>query len=270
MLCSIVEAVEIHHEAGSGVGLHAHERGQLLLVLAGTASVIGEGGWWLAPPGRGVWVPPRVLHGARYSESSRVVQLRLGEMLGSSLPAEPGSIAISDLLRELALESVRLGTQERYAHTQELLGRLMVLQALLPQRGPGLFVPHGRDRRLRRAIDFLRRRPATDMSVDELAKRSSTSSRTLARLFVTETGMTFGRWRDHLRIVCAVDALARGQSIMETALQLGYSSASSFTTSFTRVLGAPPRRYMASMRNSVPGATLGGDAKPSANRADTM
>lgn len=56
--------------------------------------------------------------------------------------------------------------------------------------------------------------------------------------------MTFGRWREHLRIVCAVDKLARGRSITQTALELGYRSASSFTTLFTRVLAVPPRRYM--------------------------
>jgi AraC-like DNA-binding protein len=44
--------------------------------------------------------------------------------------------------------------------------------------------------------------------------------------------------------VRAVDKLARGQSITQTALELGYRSARSSTTLFTQLLGAPPRRYM--------------------------
>jgi AraC-like DNA-binding protein len=64
--------------------------------------------------------------------------------------------------------------------------------------------------------------------------------------------MNYGRWRDHLRIVCAVDARVRGQSIVDTALQLGNGSASSFTNSFAGLLGAPPRRCMAAMRDSAP------------------
>ncbi|MDF3983263.1 helix-turn-helix domain-containing protein [Luteibacter sp. PPL201] len=53
------------------------------------------------------------------------------------------------------------------------------------------------------------------------------------------------RWREHLRVVVAVDRLSRGRSIVETALELGYSSASRFTALFTRLVGAPPRRYLA-------------------------
>lgn len=60
--------------------------------------------------------------------------------------------------------------------------------------------------------------------------------------------MTFRRWREHMRLVTSIDKLARGETITATALELGYASASSFTTLFTRVLGVPPRRYMSLIR----------------------
>ncbi|RDU95929.1 AraC family transcriptional regulator [Trinickia dinghuensis] len=250
MLNLPVEAVAIDHAAGVEIAGHAHGSGQLSLVSRGTMTITAEEGWWLAPPGLAVWIPPNVFHAAHYSEASSLVNLRFASSFASRLPKGCRSIVVSDLLRELAREAVRLSAadHESELHTLGLIAELMVVQAQQPQRGPGLFVPHGGDRRLRQAIDILRLDPGNDINLDDLAARVHTSSRTLARLFTAETKMTFGRWREHLRIVCAVDKLTRGQSITQTALDLGYGSASSFTTLFTRQLGMPPRRYMEQLR----------------------
>jgi AraC-like DNA-binding protein len=244
MLLLPVDAFATDHAAGVEITRHAHDSGQLSLVLRGTMTVTTEEGWWLAPPGLAVWVPPKVVHGSRYSESSSLIHLRFSSTFAACLSGHCGSIVVSDLLRELAREAVRLSPMDKQVRTLELLAQLMVLQVQQQRHGPGLFVPHGCDRRLRRAIDVLREDPGRDINLDEVAARAHTSSRTLARLFTVETNMTFGRWREHLRIVCAVDKLARGQSITQTALELGYQSASGFTTLFTRLLGVPPRRYM--------------------------
>jgi AraC-like DNA-binding protein len=239
-----VEASAIDHSAGVEIADHAHERGQLSVVLRGTLAVTSAKGWWLTPPGLAIWIPPNVSHGARYSELSSLLHLRLENRLAADLPGYCDLIVVTDLLRELAREAVRIDGLSEHADASELIAELMVMQLRRPQRGPGLFVPHGQDRRLRHAITYLRSAPGVNVTIDELATRVHTSARTLARLFVTETGMPFGRWREHLRIVCAVDRLARGQSITQTALELGYQSTSGFTTLFTRLLGVPPRRYM--------------------------
>jgi AraC-like DNA-binding protein len=239
-----VDARAVHHGAGVEIASHHHDSGQLSVVLQGTMMVTSEEGWWLAPPGLAIWVPPEVLHGARYSESSSLLLVRFSRTLAADLPGQCGSLVVSDLVRELAREAVRLTPLDEYREMLELVGALMVRQIQQPGTGPGLFVPHGRDRRLRHATELLRKHPGKDMLLDDLAAHACTSSRTLARLFVAETGMTFGRWREHLHIVCAVDRLARGLSITQTALELGYASTSSFTTLFTRLLGMPPRRYM--------------------------
>jgi AraC-like DNA-binding protein len=207
-------------------------------------AITGDEGWWLAPPGLAVWVPPEVNHGARYSESSSLIHLRFGASLASQLSSRCGLVVVSDLLRELAREAARIGSSAEHVGTLELLGRLMVQQVQRRTDGPHLFVPRGEDRRLRHAIDILCAAPGSNIPFHDLAARVHTSPRTLARLFVAETGMTFGRWREHLRVVCAIDRLARGHPITRTALDLGYQSASSFTTLFTRLLGVPPRRYM--------------------------
>lgn len=239
------------HAAGVMFEPHMHAEAQLSVVLRGTTTLTAEEGWWLVPPGLAIWVPPGISHAAYYSESSSLINLWFAPSMTQHLPATCRPVVVSDLLRELAREAARLCTdmggepeEAETAHALALMAQLMLLQVQRPVNGPGLFVPHGRDRRLRHITDLLRQDPGTALKLDALASAANTSERTLARLFVTETGMTFGRWREHLRVVTAVDKLTRGESIMSTALALGYGSASSFTTLFTRLLGVPPRRYM--------------------------
>lgn len=235
------------HPAGSNISFHTHEYGQLSIVLQGTMTVTSEYGWWLTPPGLGVWIPPDVVHGSIHSETSSFIRLQFSPAIIKALPADCCLITVSDLMREMACETIRAVEQREQAEYVNLLAQLMIHQIMRPSSVPGLFVPHGRDRRLRQVINMLRNTPGSTTTLDEFAPLVHASPRTLARLFVSETGMPFGQWREHLRVVCAVDHLAQGRSIAATAFELGYQSASSFTALFTRVLGLPPRRYMKTM-----------------------
>jgi AraC-like DNA-binding protein len=119
----------------------------------------------------------------------------------------------------------------------------------MSQLAPILFLPAGQDRRLRRVTEHLRAHPDSEATLEDLAQWAGSSCRTIARLFLAETGMNFARWRDHLRIILAMDMLVRGCSITQAALDLGYQSQSGFTTMFTRIMGMPPGRFA---RQSAP------------------
>ena len=75
------------------------------------------------------------------------------------------------------------------------------------------------------------------------------SERTLARLVVAETGMSYGRWRQQLGIVLAIQRMAEGASVQKVAGDLGYESAGSFVTMFRKALGTSPGRYMSARTN---------------------
>lgn len=77
------------------------------------------------------------------------------------------------------------------------------------------------------------------------ARRAGLSERTLARMIARQTGMTFGRWRQQLNIMLALQWLANGATIQRVAIDLGYESAGSFVTMFRKALGTSPGRYMA-------------------------
>jgi AraC-like DNA-binding protein len=80
------------------------------------------------------------------------------------------------------------------------------------------------------------------------AREIGVSDRTLARLFVRETGMTFAGWRQQLRLIRALEALAAGRSVTEAAMDVGYDSPSSFIAMFRRSLGTTPSQYFAGER----------------------
>jgi len=77
-----------------------------------------------------------------------------------------------------------------------------------------------------------------------LARRSGASARTLQRIFRAETGMTFGTWRQQLRLGHALQALGAGSSVTSVALDAGYASVSAFISAFRHTYGQPPARYL--------------------------
>jgi AraC-like DNA-binding protein len=56
--------------------------------------------------------------------------------------------------------------------------------------------------------------------------------------------MTFGAWRERLRLTQAVARLAEGEAVTSVAYDLGYQSPSAFIAMFKRTLGDTPGRYL--------------------------
>jgi AraC-like DNA-binding protein len=55
--------------------------------------------------------------------------------------------------------------------------------------------------------------------------------------------MSFGVWRQQLRLLRAPESLAANEPVTEVALALGYESPSAFIAMFRRCLGKTPGRY---------------------------
>jgi AraC-like DNA-binding protein len=69
------------------------------------------------------------------------------------------------------------------------------------------------------------------------------SERTLARSFLADTGIPFGRWRTLLRLPAALPALAAGQPVGNVARHVGYETPSAFVAAFHRETGMTPAAY---------------------------
>ena len=68
-------------------------------------------------------------------------------------------------------------------------------------------------------------------------------SRTLARAFITDTGIPFARWRTLVRLNCALVALGTHVRVAEVARTVGYESVSAFVSAFRREIDITPSKY---------------------------
>jgi len=101
------------------------------------------------------------------------------------------------------------------------------------------------DIRAVRVAEIVRQNPGDAKSLDHLAKKIGASKRTIERLFQTETEMTFGKWRQQLRMLHALRLLAAGETVTTAALEVGYDSTSAFISAFKTAVGTTPGRYYA-------------------------
>jgi AraC-like DNA-binding protein len=55
--------------------------------------------------------------------------------------------------------------------------------------------------------------------------------------------MTFGKWRQQLRLMQGMRLLAEGAKVTHAALESGYSTPSAFTSMFRKTLNVTPTSY---------------------------
>lgn len=97
-----------------------------------------------------------------------------------------------------------------------------------------------------RIVQALVADPGQRLTLQRLCKDCGASKRTIERLFRAETKMTFGKWRQQLRLLHGLQVLASGEKVTGAALDAGYSSPSAFISMFRKQLGTTPARYFGS------------------------
>jgi AraC-like DNA-binding protein len=106
-----------------------------------------------------------------------------------------------------------------------------------------LQLPNLSDGRARRVAETLLENPGNRQPLARICKASGASGRTVERLFEEETGMTFGKWRQQLRLMEGMRLLGEGAKVTHAALEAGYSTPSAFIAAFRKALGTTPTRY---------------------------
>jgi AraC-like DNA-binding protein len=151
-------------------------------------------------------------------------------------------VLMSGLLRELVQEAVRApfdyDGNGRVGHIEAL-----VLDEIRTLDAQPLRLPMPRDKRLQVVCEALLRNPGRRETLEEWCDIAGASSRTLARLFASETGMRFVDWRQQARLSEALVQLAEGKDVASIARALSYESPSAFSLMFRRALGRAPRDY---------------------------
>jgi AraC-like DNA-binding protein len=245
----VVRSFAVRHTHDHVIAPHAHDWHQLIYASEGVIWVQTAQGDWVVPPNRAVWVPAGALHGIEMTGSVFVQTLYLARSVSSALPDHCCAVNVSPLLRELIRHTVRLGMLDANEPARACLIGVLVDQLSALPTIP-LQLPWPADERAQRAAAWLRAHPDDAGAIKQVAKRVALSARTLERLFRKETGLTFGKWRQQLRLLQALRLLAARKPVTAVALDVGYESASAFIAMFKRTLGVTPYRYF---RSATPG-----------------
>jgi AraC-like DNA-binding protein len=106
-------------------------------------------------------------------------------------------------------------------------------------------------RRLVRARDLLHAESQRGPSLDDLAREAGLSRAFLARSFNRMFGAPPHQYLTQLRLDQAKRALARGASVTEACLEVGFASIGSFSATFHRRVGMSPRAWQRRARMLV-------------------
>ena len=227
---------------GHNIPLHFHHRDQLVFASRGVMTVTANDGAWVVPVHRAVWIPARTAHTIAMSGTVAMRTLYLRPGLASSLSRECRVVQVSVLLKELILEACRRGSLDRRVAWQSHLVDVLLDQLRTIKAAP-LQISLPDDPRALRVAQVLLADPSDPRPLQQIARTSGASRRTIERLFVEATGTTFGKWRQQLRLMQALRLLGGGAKVTHAALEAGYSTPSAFIAAFRKTLGTTPTRY---------------------------
>ena len=237
-----VRSLATGYSSGFVIEAHTHRWHQLLFASSGAMTVRAGHYSWMVPPGRAVFIPAGCAHTIRMWGNVAMRSLYFSPAV-CHFARDCEVLEVTPLLREMILRVIELtALDSRVATHQRLLGTLVdeIDQQMRERPGTPLMVPLPWERRALNLTHHVLDDPAASGSIDRLARRFGMGRRTIERLFHEQTGMSFGLWRQKVRMLDSIRLLAEEKSVTETALAAGYSSVSAFIAAFKRTFGFTP------------------------------
>ena len=238
-----VAALAFDYAGKDRVPAHEHEKAQLIYAIEGTMLLSTQQGKWVLLPTRALWVPAKERHSIQMRGPVRMRTLFFdrGVMPPSATCA---ALSVSPLLRELIVSMLQeprgYAPGSRAAQIAALIASELHVCHTLP-----LSLPWPIDARLRKLCRAMQRNPTLIGDMEYWAARISVSSRTLARFFRAETGISFGEWKSQLLLLEAQIRLAQGQPSSRIAKALGYANPAAFSAMFRKGTGFSPSEHSA-------------------------
>lgn len=239
----VVLAARLRQRGMRSTARHRHARGQLLGAYQGLLRIAADDLHWLLPAGHVAWIPPLLPHALLGADGFDGWSLYFNTEACLGLPATPRIFQPSALLQAATTRALRWPHQPQsldaaQARLAGVIGDEIAASTPLP-----LALPQPRDRRLQKIAAALARAPEDGRSIEDWAASSGLSSRSLARHWLAETGLSPSQWRQRLRVLLALPRLLAGEPVISVALSMGYDTPSAFIAVFKREMGVTPARY---------------------------
>jgi len=162
------------------------------------------------------------------STEGRVLSSRFGALEVSALP-QPVARHCADLL----FEALR-------GHADADAMRAVARTAIARLAGTSEATTREGDKRIARALEYLRSRVRTPVTLGDAARVATLSPSRFRHLFVQETGTSFRAYLLWLRINVAIEAATAGASWTEAAHESGFADSSHLTRTHRRMFGIEP------------------------------
>jgi AraC-like DNA-binding protein/quercetin dioxygenase-like cupin family protein len=241
----VMRSYAVTHPPNLGLPERAYvDWDQFVFAIRGVLTVQTPAGEFVVPSHRALWVPAGTPHGVRTAGTVVLRTLFFRPRLGSvRLPSTCTVLDVTPLVRELVLHAAVRNVLRRDSPADRRLA-LVILDQLTGLRQQPLQLPLPQDVRARRAADFLLAGHGAP-SLARVARLVGSSTRTLERAFLADTGLTAGAWRRRARLGAALRLLAAARNVTEVAIAVGYQTPSAFIAAFRREFGVTPGRYFA-------------------------
>jgi AraC-like DNA-binding protein len=227
---------------GSVFDWHAHDDHQLAWAPTGVLMVRTDSTAWVLPPTRALWIPAGVRHETLSTSSATMqavyVRPHLCPILWTDCTPVNANALLAELIGYLAEPELEVGARAR--------GEAVLIDLLHPVEMATIDVPMPHEPRAQEVAEALRAAPNDNRTLEAWGREIGASERTLARSFIAETGLPFGRWRARLRLSAALVELAADAPVSRVAHAVGYESTSAFVAAFRRETGVTPAVYFSS------------------------
>ena len=205
-------------------------------------TVRAKAGAWIVPANRAVWIPAGIRHDIAMGGAVAMRTLYLEAGMAKGLPRACCVVNVTPLLKELILHACgRRELDPRVGRQRHLIA--VILDQMETIRTVPLRLPSPADPRALRVAKALSDSSAQRQSLGRICAVAGASKRTVERLFQREAGMSLGKWRQQLRLMKAMQLLARGAKVTHAALEAGYSTPSAFISMFREALGSTPAAF---------------------------
>jgi AraC-like DNA-binding protein len=221
---------------------HSHPWVQLSYAISGVLEIQTSAGRFVAPPQRAVWIPAGIPHRVYSTPHTEMRSLYLDCSVTQWAAGHCHVLEVSNLLRELIRSFSELPVEYAEDGPDGRLAQVILDQlAAAPQ--VDLMLPLPVDPRLRQIYRSLNLHPEQQTTLGQWSDKLGVSEKTLSRLFLHDTGLTFRAWRQRLRLLSALPALEHGERVTDVALASGYESTSAFINAFRQQFDATPGEF---------------------------
>lgn len=225
---------------------HKHDWHQFLYATSGVLIVDIQGSRLFIPPEKAVWIPKGIEHSVSAPYLCEMKSLYIESNYQGLNSDRYVVLEVTRFLKALIIEASTFDFEyDEQGYEKKVAG--LIKETLPRLKIDEVNLPWPSDNMLIKVCEGLFDNPESLPTLDILAKESLVSKRTFERKFSKETGMTFRAWYQKLRFLKSFELLNSGQNITEVALNLGFSSSSSFIYMFRQFSGVSPGKYLTTL-----------------------